>query len=238
MAVSTGEASENRSVYRLRWLGYGLLVFALIDAVNILASINTADPTWVLQVIGQFVERVVVPLLGFALVFFGEIYDRKGGEKIGLRILSWLCLVLAIAFFLMIPPLIIQSISVKGQAEQQVNQQVDQQVKAGFEQLDRLESQLATSKPEDLKALAEQLKSRGIAVDAQDPAGLKAQIQARIKTIKEQAQLQAQKAKDKAKQDASGQINNLVKNAVKWSLGALMAGVLLVYLWKSSSWAR
>jgi hypothetical protein len=238
MAVSTGDDGENRSVYRLRWLGYGLLVFALIDAVNIVASINTGDPTWILQVIGQFVERVVVPLLGFALIFFGEIYARKDGERIGLMILSWLCLVLAIAFFLMIPPLVIQSVSLQGQAEQRVTQQVDQQVKAGFEQLDQLEAQLKNSKPEELKALAAQLNSRGIQVDAQDPAALKTQIQERIKTIKDQAQVQAQKAKENAKQGASGQVANLFKNAVKWSLGAAMAGVLFIYLWRSSGWAR
>jgi hypothetical protein len=238
MAVSTGDDGENRSVYRLRWLGYGLLVFALIDAVNIVASINTGDPTWILQVIGQFVERVVVPLLGFALIFFGEIYARKDGERIGLMILSWLCLVLAIAFFLMIPPLVIQSVSLQGQAEQRVTQQVDQQVKAGFEQLDQLEAQLKNSKPEELKALAAQLNSRGIQVDAQDPAALKTQIQERIKTIKDQAQVQAQKAKETAKQGASGQVANLFKNAVKWSLGAAMAGVLFIYLWRSSGWAR
>jgi hypothetical protein len=238
MAASTGESSEIRSVYRLRWLGYGLFVFALIDGINILASINTTDPTWSLQVIGQFVERVVVPLLGFALLFFGEGYDRRNVEKIGLKGLSWLCLVLAIAFFLMIPPLVIQSVNIKGQAEQQVNQQVDQQVKAGFEQLDKLEAQLNDSKPAELKALAAQLKSRGIELDAQDPEALKTQIRAKIKTIKEQAQLQAQAAKTKAIQGASGQVSNLYKNAVKWSLGALMAGVLFIYLWKSSSWAR
>lgn len=226
MAISTGEASENLTVYRLRWLGYGFLLFALIDTIHILTSIQTSDPTWGLQTIGQFVERVVVPLLGFALVFFGEFYGRKGPEKISLRILSWLCLILAILFFLMAPAAIFQSISLKGQAEQQVNKVVEQRLA----QLKQLEDQLNKSNPEQIKALASQLNTLGVSVDPKNPEAVKSQIETRIKTFRDQLPVQAQGA-------AANQSSGLLKNAVKWSLGALVAGGLFLYLWKSSRWA-
>ncbi|EKQ71125.1 hypothetical protein OsccyDRAFT_1451 [Leptolyngbyaceae cyanobacterium JSC-12] len=227
MAISSGEASENLTAYRFRWIGYGFLVFALIDTIHILLTLNTEQPTWVLSTIGQFVERVVVPILGFTLVFFGEYYGRKNAEKIWLRILSWLSLVLAVVFLLMIPPVFLQTFSVNTQAQEAVNKQLDQRLT----QLKQLEDQLARSNPEQLKQLATQLSGLGVSVDPNNPEAVKAQIQARIKTVRAQLQTQAQG-------EASGQTSNLWKNAIKWSLGALVAAVLFFYLWKSSGWAR
>jgi uncharacterized protein YpmS len=226
MAMSTGDASENLTVYRLRWIGYGLLIFALIDIIHILTSVQTSAPTWGLQTIGQFVERVVVPLLGFSLVFFGEFYERKGPEKITLRILSWLCMILAILFFLMAPAVVFQSVSLKGQAEQQASKVVDQRLA----QLKQLEDQLNKSNPEQIKALASQLNALGVQVDPKNPAAVKNQIETRIKAFREQLPAQVQGA-------AASQTSGLLKNAVKWSLGAIVAGVLFLYLWKSSRWA-
>lgn len=226
MAMSTGDASENLTVYRLRWIGYGLLIFALIDVIHILTSVQTSDPTWGLQTIGQFVERVVVPLLGFALVFFGEFYGRRGPEKLTLRILSWLCMILAVLFFLMAPAVVFQSVSLKGQAEQQASKVVDQRLA----QLKQLEDQLNKSNPEQIKALASQLNALGVQVDPKNPAAVKDQIETRIKAFREQLPAQVQGA-------AASQASGLLKNAVKWSLGAIVAGVLFLYLWKSSRWA-
>lgn len=227
MTVSSGEASENLTAYRFRWIGYGFLVFALIDAIHILLTIQPSQPTWLLQTLGQFVERVVVPLLGFTLIFFGEYYGRKDGEKLGLRILSWLCMVLAVLFLLMIPPIVLQTLSVNSQARQAVDQQVEQQLT----QLKQLEDQLARSNPEQLRALAAQLQGLGVSVDPSKPDAVKAQVQERIKTVRAQLQAQAQGA-------TSGQASGLWKNAIKWSLGALVSAVLFFYLWKSSRWAR
>lgn len=227
MTVSSGEASENLTAYRFRWIGYGFLVFAVIDALHILLTIQPGQPTWLLQTIGQFVERVVVPLLGFTLIFFGEYYGRKDGEKLGLRLLSWLCMVLAVLFLLMVPPIFLQTFSVNNQARQVVDQQVEQQLT----QLKQLEDQLARSNPEQLKALAAQLQGLGVSVDPTKPDAVKAQVQARIKTVRDQLQAQAQGA-------TAGQASGLWKNAIKWSLGALVSAVLFFYLWKSSRWAR
>ncbi|NJP09051.1 MAG: hypothetical protein HC866_05815 [Leptolyngbyaceae cyanobacterium RU_5_1] len=227
MAVSPDDTNENRSIYRLRWIGYGLLVFALIDAIQILASIRTSDPTWGLQTVGQFVERVVVPLLGFALVFFGEFYDRKPFEKIVLWILSWLCLLLAFLFLVMVPSVGLQASTLSARTDLQVSQRVDQQLV----QLQQLEDQLNRSTPQDIKKLADQLNTLGLSVDAKNPGALKTQIQSRIKTLRDQLQAQAQGAK-------ASQSAGLIKNAVKWALGALVACALFVYLWISSNWAR
>lgn len=227
MTIQSGEVSENLTAYRFRWIGYGFLVFALIDAIHILLTIQFSQPGWLLQTVGQFVERAVVPLLGFTLVFFGEYYNRGDVEKIGLRILSWLSMVLAIVFLLMIPPIFLQTLSVNNQAQQVVDKQVEQQLT----QLKQLEDQLARSNPEQLKALATQLQGLGVSVDPTKPDEVKTKVEERIKTVRAQLQQQAQGA-------TAGQASGLWKNAIKWSLGALVTAVLFFYLWKSSHWAR
>lgn len=226
MAMSTGETNENLTVYRLRWIGYGFLIFALVDVIHILVSIQPNQATWGLQAIGQVVERSVVPLLGFSLVFFGEYYGRKNVEKIGLRILSWLCMILAVLFLLMIPPVLLGAISLNSQTQQQVDQQVEQRLT----QLKQLEDQLNRSNPEQIKTLANQLSGLGVSVDPNKPDAVKAQIQERIKTVREELKKQAEGA-------TANQTSGLLRNAVKWSLGALVTAVLFFYLWRSSRWA-
>jgi hypothetical protein len=220
-------ANENRTVYRLRWVGYALLLFALIDTIALLIPPEFTNPLWELQTIGQMVERVVVPLLGFALVFFAEFHDRTQIEKWVLRILSWLCLLLAVVFLLMIPLGVMNSMRINSQAQQAVSTQVNQRL----QQLDVLEKQLNQSGPEDIQKLAAQLASQGIQVDAQNPEKLKADVLTRLKAAREQLKTQVQAGQ-------SDQQKNLFKNAVKWNLGALIASVLFFILWRSTDWAR
>lgn len=247
MPVSTDDNHENLTAYRFRWIGYGFLLFALIDAIHIVLTVPLGTTTplgannGILQMIGLFVERAVVPLIGFTLVFFGEYYGRRDLEKFGLKLLSWLCLVLAILFFLMAPGAIAQAVMSRSQVDQQVNVAVDQGTKAVDQQLARLnqiESQLAQSSPEDLQRLATQLSSAGVSVDPNNPNAVKATLQERIKTEREQLQVAKAQGRSKVEQEASGQWKTLFKNAIKWSLGSILAGVLFTYLWRSSRWAR
>lgn len=73
--------TEMRSASLLRWVGYGLLVLALMDVVDILLPPQLMNPAWEFQTIGALVERVPVPLLGLALVFFDGISSRKNWEN-------------------------------------------------------------------------------------------------------------------------------------------------------------
>lgn len=229
------DQGENRSVHRFRWIGYGFLLFALIDAIYTLFPPEFTNPEWNLRTIGGLVERSVVPLLGFALVFFGEFFDRKPVEKGVTTVLSWLCLLLGIGYLLMIPPGIIGTIMLNNQGAQ-LNPQVTQQLAA----LQQYEEQLNRATPAELQGLAqqlqqpgvvEQLKQQGIDVDPKKPETLKAAIQNRISTQRAQLQSQIQQA-----QATRGQ--TLVKNAVKWNLGALITSVLFFMLWRSTSWTR
>jgi len=225
--MTEAAASENRSVYRLRWIGYGLLVFSLMDTIAVLVPLGFTNPAWEFQTLGALVERVAVPLLSMALIFFGEFYDRSTFEKIPLKVLSWFCLLLALLFLLMVPLGVLATSRLDTLNEQQINRQLEQQDK----QLTQLKTQLDRSRPEDIKALGAQLNSLGISADAQSPEELKTKILSRIEAVKAQTQEQAQA-------NRSGQRRTLLKNSIKWNLGALISSALFLLLWRSTDWAR
>ncbi len=94
---------EWRSVALLRLAGYGLLLLSLFDYINIFTPPRFTNPVWEFQVMGEMVEKMPVPLIGFAFVFFGKDAYRKDLEEIAIKVLSWLALVLGIMFLLLIP---------------------------------------------------------------------------------------------------------------------------------------
>jgi hypothetical protein len=230
-----------QSIYRLRWVGYCFLLFALIDSVLAFIPPNFNDLTWRLQTIGKLVETVAIPILGFALVFWGE-YGRKPFEKLVLKILSWFCLVLSLFFLLLIPPVFLGGLHLETQLGQVspsvVEQQLTRQAAPVLAQLKQLETQLNQSGPEQVKNLGAQLGSLGVSVNTDDPEKLKSDILAKINQIRGQTQDQIKaQTQIKIKEVEAKQLE-IRKNSVKWSLGALIAGVLFFILWRSTPWAR
>ncbi|MBW4679360.1 MAG: HpsJ family protein [Microcoleus vaginatus WJT46-NPBG5] len=225
--MTRSEGDEGRSIYRLRWVGYGLLLLALFNTVEIFIPPDFMNPGWELQTIGALVEQVPIPLMALVLIFFGESYDRTRLEKPLLKLLSWLCLLLALLFLLLIPLALVNTLRVDDQVNQRINAQAQQQIS----QLQQVEDQLTKGTPEDIRTLATQLNSLGIAIDSQNPEEIKSQILARIPPAKAQLQQQAQT-------ERSNQRLGLVKSSVKWNLGALISSVLLFIIWRGTGWAR
>lgn len=221
------QGEQGFSMYRLRWVGYGLLILSLLDTIAVLTPANFGIRAWELQTIGAIVERVPVPLLAMALIFFGEGYDRRRLEDIFLKILSWVCLLLALTFLLMLPLGIFGTISVNNQNNKQITTQANQQLA----QLQQVEERLNKGTPEDLKNLGAELTRLGVEADTKNPQELKSQILARITPAKERLQTQSTAVQ-------SNQRLGLFKNAIKWLLGALISSVLFFMMWRGTDWAR
>jgi hypothetical protein len=221
------QGDQGFSIYRLRWIGYGLLILSLLDAIVVLIPANFGNRLWELQTIGAIVERVPVPLLAMALIFFGEGYDRRGLENLFLKLLSWVCLLLGLLFLLMLPLGIFGTIYVNNQN----NQQIDTQAKQQFAQLQQVEERLTKGSPEDLRNLAGELNRLGVPANTENPQQMKDQILSRITPAKER--LQTQKAAVQSNQRLT-----LFKNSFKWLLGALISSVLFFTLWRGTDWAR
>lgn len=75
--MTRADSDQGQSIYRLRWVGYGLLLLALFDTIEVLTPPQFTNPAWEFQTIGALVERVPVPLLGLVLVFFWGIFQSQ-----------------------------------------------------------------------------------------------------------------------------------------------------------------
>jgi large-conductance mechanosensitive channel len=215
------------SIFRLRWVGYALFVLSLLDSIAVLIPPNLMNPAWELQTIGALVERVPVPLLGLALIFMGEDEERGNLEEILLKVLSWVCLLSAVIFLLMLPLGIFNTVKLNSQANTQIAAQSQQQLS----QLQAVEDRLQKGSAQDLKTLAEELKRMGLEVKTQNPEELKNQILARITPAKEQLKQQANAVKQ-------NQGIALIKTSVKWMIGAVISAILFFTMWKGTDWAR
>ena len=216
--------SQQGSMTILRSLGYGLLLLAFFDIVEMFVPPNFMNPAWEFQTFGALVERVPVPLIGLVLVFFGEMNSRSQWEFPILKLLSWLTLLFALLFFLLIPLGVGNTLRLNSQSAAQISTLSKQQLS----QAEQAEKQLNQATPQQIDNF---LKSQGRSLDGKSPEELKAQVLSKVSQAKKEI-------KTKAEATQSFQGLNLIKSSVKWNLGALVASGLFISIWKGTSWAR
>lgn len=216
--------SQQGSMTIVRVLGYGLLLLALFDIIEMFIPPNFMNPAWEFQTIGALVERVPVPLIGLVLVFFGELHSRTKWEFAILKVLSWLTLVFGILFFLLIPLALTNTIRLNTQSVAQIQTVSTKQAS----QAEQLEQQVSKASPEQISNF---FKSQGRKIDGKSPDELKNQLLSEVSQAKKQIKTQAQ-----ATQSLRGL--SLIKTSAKWNLGALVAGTLFISIWKGTRWAR
>ncbi len=223
----SGSQEQGLSIYRLRWVGYGLLLFALVDTVQLFYPPDLTNPVWELQTMGALVERLPVSLLGLVMVFFAEDYNRKRLEYLLLKIVSWLSLLLAIGSLLLLPLGINNTLRIN----KDNNQRIEAQAQQRLAELEQIENQVGQGSTEDLRNLAEQLNSLGLPVDTSKTQELKSEILSRIESRKKVLPAQTEATR-------KNQLRVLLKNSVKWNFGALIGSVLFLYIWLGTYWAR
>ncbi|NJO40993.1 MAG: hypothetical protein HC769_16695 [Cyanobacteria bacterium CRU_2_1] len=219
-----------RSISILRWIGYALLILAAFDFITILIPPNFRNPAWELQIYGELIERVPVPLIGLGLVFLGERDDRSKWELHLLRVLSWLSLITAIVFFLMIPLNVFNTIRL----DRVSNEQITTQAQQGTQVIQNIRTQLEqVSTPEQMEQLLAALNG-GRAPDIQNDEQFQ-QAKEQLSSFVTQGETAL---KTQAQTTRSNQRLGLFKTSIKWSLGALIAGVLFGMIWRGTRWTR
>lgn len=220
-----------RSARVFHWIGYGLLILALFDYIAIIFDPSPKNATWTFQMVGQFVERVPVPLLGLGLVFYIGHNFRAKWELTLLRVLSWLSLIAAIFYIFLIPLGVISTIRIERQTSAQYNAQVEQ----GQQQFERARNQLnAADTPEELQVLLGSLSAQGRAPEIETTnqfRELKEQLATFIDQAQENITIQAAEVRENRR-------INLLRNSVKWNLGAIISAVLFAIIWKLTQWLR
>jgi hypothetical protein len=211
------------SVAVFRIVGYGLLILSLFELIAIFVPLNLTNPLWQFETIGAIVGRIPVPLIGLVLVFFGEWNYRSDFEQIILNSLRTICLIFGVLLLLLIPLGIMNTLQIKEINKAQISAQYDQQLA----QIEQIEKQLNQAKDQDLERL---IKSQGRSLDGQSPQEAKQQFLSKISNDKPKMQKYFEQMKEQKKL-------NLLKNSVKWNLGALVGGVLFIYIWHLTRWA-
>lgn len=223
----SGSQEQGLSIYRLRWVGYGLLIFALVDTIQLFYPPDFTNPVWELQTMGAIVERLPLSLLGLVMVFFGEDYDRTRLEDILLKLVSWFCLLLAIVSFLLLPLGINNTLRI----DKQNNERIEAQAQQRLSELQQVETQVNQGSAADLRTIAEELNRLGLPVDTTKTQELKSEILSRVENRKKLLPAQTEATRNNQRQV-------LLKNSVKWNLGALIACILFFYIWRGTYWAR
>lgn len=219
------------SLKPLRIVGYGLLLLGIIDLAEILIPPVFLNPRWEFQAFGQIIERVPVPLIGLGFIFLGGKEERTAWENRLVPALSWLTLIVAVVYFLLVPLGIVNTLRIDRLNQQEIAAQTTQVQ----EQIQQAKDQLALAKtPEELQALLSALSGREI------PALPTAEGQ--VDELKTLLETNLEENETAVSSQASGTLastrRDLMERSIKWNLGSLIAGALYLFVWRSTFWAR
>ena len=226
--VNTSERNVRVSTNVIRLVGYGLLVLWLFDFIATFIPPQFTDPAWELQTIGRLVESSGWALIAFAMIFFGEDTYRLKLELPLLKVLSWLCLVLAILYFAMLPLGLANTWRLKNRNDLQVGTILAQRTTPLNEVQTRLKN---SNSDQELLALYKQLVPANTPLSIKDPQETKTKLLAEIDTSTQKIKKELDAARDT-------NFKALVKNSVKWNLGTIICSVLFIYLWRFSGFYR
>ena len=208
----------------IRLVGYGLLVFALLDICAMVVPFEFKNAVWEFQRFGELVERLAVPLIGLAMVFYAEHLHRSTIERYLLKSISWASLLVGIGFILLVPIAASNANRINTANRELLSAEYSQQQSRAAE----IEQQIAALAPDRLASF---LASQKQSVEGNNPSEIKDTV------LKEFAQSREQLIQEFESSKAQRQ-SELLRDAIKWCLGALVAGVLFIYLWVLTAWAR
>lgn len=220
------ELIEQNSSQIINIFGYTLLAFALLDYASLIIPPQLMNPNWEFQTIGGMVEMSWATLLGLILVFYRRQDDYVKSRELGfLSLISWLCLVMAIAYFITIPILLSSCLRISSSNTAKANNQLT----IYSEQIQAIESKLGEASETDLQRL--------IATIPNEAKMNLTTNEFREKLLAENTSKQKAASKQ-IRQELKQQQRSLYKNAVKWTIGAFLTGASALFIWKSTCWSR
>jgi hypothetical protein len=218
------------TIKTLRLVGYVLLLLSFADILGIFIPAHFMNPEWELQAITELVERVAVPLIGLAFVFYQDLQHRIKLEFVILKGFSWAALCVGVAYLILLPLLLVNSFRLDGVLTEQANTFIDQRMT----QVDQIQFRLkqAASKPE-VSTLFSRFSGQPLPATLADKEfpELKRELLATIEkgkpTIRKQAQAEGAERRLK-----------LFKTSLKAFFGAIIAGGCFIYTWVLTGWIR
>lgn len=216
------------SIFKLRFLGYILLILAAIDVINIFIPFRFTNPVWEFQTIGALVEHAPLPLIGSIFVFFGEKDYRNKIEIYVLNFISWAALLGGCLFFLLLPLGINNTWRINNQNYMQIANQSSQQM-LQIRQAKELLNKANTN--EDLNQIFKSLNPQNNTPELKNPQEVKALLLSQIGQLEKKVNNQVQATQSRTYKE-------LIKNSIKWNLGALICSFAFIWIWHATDWAR
>lgn len=208
--------------------GYFVLLFASIDYLSFLVPFHLFDSTWALETVEKCVNNIWSLLLGLVMVFA----YRSQIKLSELRILAWLSrlvLIIGIIYFLVFPLAITSSVRIYRNNLTVLNAQLSQQSTQYQQQKDLLNN--AT-----IEQLAQSIQQRNSLV-SQSAQSLESPQELRQRLVGEiEHKLEQNRARAKA--NFQQKKLNLIKTAVKYSVGSIISGVMLIWISILTDWTR
>ncbi len=205
-------------IFVLRFTGYVLLFLTALDIADSLIPFRFLDPNWEFTTIGNLVELAPVPLIGLTFVFSRGLEARTSLERLALKPIATIALLLGVFYILLIP----LSLSNSSRLQKQNAIQVETAKNAQLVRLQRLETNVNNASPERLQALS-------AVIDLPSQENLPNDPQALKTTLLQQLQTARTSITEQSAKSAREQRLTLIKTTVKWVLGSLVAGVGLLY---------
>jgi hypothetical protein len=203
-------------------VGYAFLGLSLLDVVTLIIPPQFTNALWEFETIGQLVERLMFPLLGFVFVLFPRYGAVPKVEVLLLKVLSWGCALWGLFYLLLLPPIIHNMFRLEAQNLSQIEEQTQQQLQGVI----TLEQQLSENSTDpQIQALLQQILSQN--PDLKTPDQAKTELVDQLNTLKTRTEGQAKTLQQRYRL-------NLRKNAVKWAIGATLGGLTFLWIWRLS----
>lgn len=227
--LKISRSSQVFSLGILRFVGYSLLLLAVIDLLWLLIPVQLMNPLWELQTMGAIIDKIPFTLLGLILILSGQKSDRAAIEAVILKVLSWASLVTAVALLFAIPVNINNIWQIYHQHDDTANAQLVEQQ----DRLQQFKEQLAAANSQDEIAaiLAQQARQTVNIPQLVNIQKLKTDIIANLQNNQDNITSQAQAFREQKR-------SWLLKQCFKWNLGAIISAVLFLMIWQSTQWAR
>ena len=213
----------------LRIVGYGLLMMAVVDFMNLLIPPELMNPDWEFQIIASVIERIPVTFLGIVFVFYEDTNYRTPIEKMLLKIISWSCLVFAIFLILAIPLNINNAFRIYHKYNASVNYQLIPRLEVIQDFQTQIES--ADSQETIANILQKRSSTKVKIPESLDINNFKDSITEKLQKEETSLQNTAQSSRNKKRYQ-------LLRKVIKYNLGALISIYLLIFVWKHTFWAR
>jgi hypothetical protein len=209
--------------------GYILLIITLKDYVSLIYPPQFfKNSYWELDVIGRLSDTVWAPAIALGLIFFtreGTIISRF--EKRILGFISWLVLLLAIAYILATPLVIGDCYRIYLEKNKEVSVEISKQI----EQIDKFEKDLNKTPDSRLKQLLTNRNQRPNLRKLKSTEELK-------KELVYKATAEQKAIANNLKKELKKLKSRLTKQAIKISIGTILGGLLFIKIWQYSKWTR